>query len=471
MEQRWTLICKTSGTLFSHKITFLSRKFSQLQYWMVSMPFWSSLKLLKPPLHRAATFVPPLSDQKIYQVAQWSPQPRKFCLCVTAAARPLCVPWTTKTAVVAQQVVQRRQSGGRTIAMVVQGSPWSPNGGTVVATVIAQWTLFVGQRRHSGGTREAEASLKLVRNVYNSTHYFTGWPMADHCASSMRPRRYVFLPPAFFERPVSDCPPRRPLFDCFEHAQNFMATMAWSESPLCHPWMTKATFWPPLYLQQRPGQFCGRTREAQRSQPLCKGGISWLLAASKLMLTLQSDIEGSLLLFFVVSSKSNPFLIDNHPRRSYSSKFSIHGFQLMESFHFFSREEDAQGAFQKFNGRFYAGRLLNCEFTVVTNWKHAICGKHRFKSKIQCRASKTFVLFVLCTEAKTGYFGSRQAVKGEESQYSLTEALCLFWVPPWSLHLSPVTNIHIIDKVLYCRMAFLSPIIENWLRKWYSTRE
>ena len=50
---------------------------------------------------------------------------------------------------------------------------------------------------------------------------------------------------------------------------------------------------------------------------------------------------------------------------------------------------------------------------------------------------------------------------------SLTEALCLFWVPPWGLHLSPVTKIHIIDRVLYCRMALLSPIIENWLWKWY----
>ena len=30
-------------------------------------------------------------------------------------------------------------------------------------------------------------------------------------------------------------------------------------------------------------------------------------------------------------------------------------------------------------------------------------------------------------------------------------------------------NIHIIDndRVLYCRMAFLSPIIEDWLWKWY----
>ena len=127
--------------------------------------------LVKPPLHRAATFVPPLSDQKNGQDAQWSPKPRKFCFCVTAAARPLCLPWTTKSAVMAQQVAQRRQSGGRTIAKVAQGLPWSPNGGTVVATVIAQWTLSVGQRRHNGGTRKAEALLKLIHNVHNSTYF------------------------------------------------------------------------------------------------------------------------------------------------------------------------------------------------------------------------------------------------------------------------------------------------------------
>ena len=61
----------------------------------------------------------------------------------------------------------------------------------------------------------------------------------------------------------------------------------------------------------------------------------------------------------------------------------------------------------------------------------------------------------------------RPTGKCEESQYSLTEALCLFWVPPWGLHLSPVTNIHIIDRVLYYRLTFLILIIENWLWKWY----
>ena len=141
---------------------------------------------------------------------QRSPKTRKFCFCVTATARPLCAHWTTNTAVVAQQVVQRRQSGGRTIAMVALVLPWSPNGGTVVDTVIAQWTLLVGQRKHSVGTMEAEASRKLIHNVYNNTHEFTGLPMADPCASILRSLRCLYLPPASFERPVSDRPARRP---------------------------------------------------------------------------------------------------------------------------------------------------------------------------------------------------------------------------------------------------------------------
>ena len=69
--------------------------------------------------------------------------------------------------------------------------------------------------------------------------------MADHYASILRPRRCVCLHPASFERPVSDRPPRRPLCDCFEHAQNFtatMASMAMSERPMCHPWTTRQPF-------------------------------------------------------------------------------------------------------------------------------------------------------------------------------------------------------------------------------------
>ena len=88
----------------------------------------------------------------------------------------------------AQQVEQRRQSGGRTIVTVAQWLPWSPNGGTVVATVIAQWTPLVGKRGHNGGKGRAEASLQLIHNVHSSTHFFygttNGQPLCIHSATT-----------------------------------------------------------------------------------------------------------------------------------------------------------------------------------------------------------------------------------------------------------------------------------------------
>ena len=140
-----------------------------------------------------------------------------------------------------------------------------------------QWSLNGRHWSAKGGTMVVRGRQTCRSNWYTMFALFTGRPMADHCASILRPRRCVCLHPASFERPVSDRPPRRALCDCFEHAQNFtatMASMAMSERPMCHPWTTKATVRPPFCLQRRPGQFCGRTREAQRSQPLCKGGIS-----------------------------------------------------------------------------------------------------------------------------------------------------------------------------------------------------
>ena len=150
----------------------------------------SSGLLLKPPLHRAATFVPPLCDHKNGSDAQGSPEPRKFCFCVTAAARPLCLPWTTKVAVVAQQVAQRRQSGGRTVAMVAQVLPWSLNGGRVVATVIAQWTPLVGQRRHKEGRRVARIDTQCSHFLLGDQWPTTVHPFCDHgdvCAFILPP--------------------------------------------------------------------------------------------------------------------------------------------------------------------------------------------------------------------------------------------------------------------------------------------
>ncbi|XP_044526284.1 U2 small nuclear ribonucleoprotein auxiliary factor 35 kDa subunit-related protein 2 [Gracilinanus agilis] len=40
----------------------------------------------------------------------------------------------------------------------------------------------------------------------------------------------------------------------------------------------------------------------------------------------------------------------------------------------YQSEEECQAAFSLFNGRWYAGRQLQCEFSPVTRWKMAICG-------------------------------------------------------------------------------------------------
>ena len=199
---------------------------------------------------------------------------RKFRFCVTATARPLFVHWTPNTAVVAQHVMQRRQSGGRTIAMVAQGLPWSPDGGTMIAqwsakggTVVVQWRQ---KHRANWYTLFTTVRINLRGDQWpNPVHPF--YDHGDVCA--------FLLPPLSDLRPT-DRPARWPLCDCFEYAQQFttaMASMTRSERPLCHPWTTKANSRPPLCLQRRPGQFCGRTREVQRSQPLCKRGkIKWM---------------------------------------------------------------------------------------------------------------------------------------------------------------------------------------------------
>ena len=128
---------------------------------------------------------------------------RKFCFCVTTAARPLYLPWTIKAAVVAQQVAQKRQSEGRTIAMVPQVLPWSLNGGTVVATVIAQWTPWVGQKRHNGGTRKADVSLKLIHNVRIFYWATNGRPLCIRSATTLMCVPSSCLLWATCERPTS----------------------------------------------------------------------------------------------------------------------------------------------------------------------------------------------------------------------------------------------------------------------------
>ena len=128
---------------------------------------------------------------------------------------------------------------------------WRQNlcqGGSRVV-VVAEWRH---SGRHSdrsmdaiGRPKEAQWWYKEGRSVAQidtqcSQQYafFMGRPMTNLCASILRPRRCVCLLHASFEPPMSDRPLRRPLCDCFEHAQNFTATMAFkamSERPMYRP--------------------------------------------------------------------------------------------------------------------------------------------------------------------------------------------------------------------------------------------
>ena len=162
---------------------------------------------------------------------------------------------------------------------------WRQNhchGGSSVA-VVAEWRH---SGRHSdrsmdaiGRPKEAQWWYKEGRSIAQidtqCLHFLLGdqWPTTVHplcdqgdvCAFTLPPLSYLWATDFIGDLCATVLnmlkTPRRPC-------------MAMSERPMCHPWTTKAIVRPPFCLQRWPGQFCGRTREAQRSQPLCKGGIS-----------------------------------------------------------------------------------------------------------------------------------------------------------------------------------------------------
>ena len=139
-----------------------------------------------------------------------------------------------------------------------------------------QWSPNGRYRSAKGGTVVVQGRQKRRLNwciVFTTVCIFTGRQMADHCASILRPRRCVWLPPASFGWSVSDRHPQRLLCDCLEHAQNFTATMASMAiygRPVYRPWTIKAIVRPPFCLQRRPDQFCGRTREHKGGSPCVK---------------------------------------------------------------------------------------------------------------------------------------------------------------------------------------------------------
>ena len=144
--------------------------------------------------------------------------------------------------------------------MVAQGSPWAPNGGTVVVTVTVQCTLLVGQRWHRGNIegRQKRLSFAAERIYYVVT---IGRLLSIHSATSAMPLCPFCLIWAIVQRPT-----------CWATLLRlFWTYMAIVERPVYYFWTTKATMLPPLSLQWRPGQCYGRTKKAQRLQALCKG--------------------------------------------------------------------------------------------------------------------------------------------------------------------------------------------------------
>ena len=228
------------------------------------------------PLHRAATFVPPLSDRKNYQDDQGSPWPRKFCFCVTAAARPFCVPWATKTAihsgttgrVRAAEWMQSHRHAGSRVAVVAE---WRHSGHHSVRSLDA-----IGrpkEAQYSGTRSEAEASLKLM--FTHGTHFYgstNGRPLCIHPTTKVMDVPSSCLLWATCEWPTSSVSFVRLVLNMLKTSRRpwrpwrgLHVLCAAIERPK-QPFGLRC-------LRRRPGWFCGRTREVQRAQPLCKGGI------------------------------------------------------------------------------------------------------------------------------------------------------------------------------------------------------
>ena len=179
----------------------------------------------------------------------------------------------TKAAVVAQQVAQRRQSEGRTIAMVAQVLPWSLNGGTVVATVIAQWTQLVRQRRHNGGKRKADVSPTLMHNVRIFYWATNGRPLCIHSATTAMCVPSSCLLWATCERPTSSTTFVRLFWTCSKlHGDHGVHGDVWTSyvPPLNDQGNRSASLlpstatWPVL----------GSHKEGAKVAALCKGGIT-----------------------------------------------------------------------------------------------------------------------------------------------------------------------------------------------------
>ena len=171
-----TMVCAVCLTMF----------FPYAVFWCILSPRYTGLR---PSCHLWAT-----------KTMTKSPKPRILCNCHIMTLVPS---WTTKTGVVAQQVAQRRKSGGRTVGMVAQGLNRSLNGGRVVATVIAQWTLLVGQMRHNGCTRKAGARRPNWYTLFTPIGIFQYFKQYEFLRSILNAKRNIRPTSSWFETEYS----------------------------------------------------------------------------------------------------------------------------------------------------------------------------------------------------------------------------------------------------------------------------
>ena len=91
---------------------------------------------------------------------------------------------------------QNHCHGGSNVAVVAE---WRHSG----ATVITQWSTLVSQRRHNGGTRKADVSLKSIHNVRIVYWATNGRPLCIHSATTAMCVPSSCLLWATCERPTS----------------------------------------------------------------------------------------------------------------------------------------------------------------------------------------------------------------------------------------------------------------------------
>ena len=153
---------------------------------------------------------------------------------------------------------------------------WRQNhchGGSSVA-VVAEWRH---SGRHSdrsmdaiGRPKEAQLWYKEGRRVAQidtqCSHFLLGdqWPTIVHPLCDHGDVCAFILPP------LSDLRATDLLDDLCATVLNMLKT---SRRPW-RPWRCLNVLCATLERPRQPYQFCGRTREAQRSQPLCRGGIT-----------------------------------------------------------------------------------------------------------------------------------------------------------------------------------------------------